>query len=110
MEVQPAYVKTRGRDPGDSRPLVDRNLAGAHPMPDRDDAERNRPIAGVLPDRSIPVVHELVAVVFEFLAKIIQHRPGLMTGGAAEAVLPGERRKGVRILVAQGKEDQNQTD
>ena len=55
--------------------MIDRDLAGAHPVPDRNDAERDRPIAGILPDRGIPVVHQLVAVVFEFLAKEIQHRP-----------------------------------
>ena len=52
----------------------------------------------ILPDRGVPVVHELVAVVFEFLAKVIQHGPGLMTGRTAQTVLAGEGRKGIRLL------------
>src|ERR1700676_2233091 len=77
-------------------------------MPDRNDAEGNRPVSWVLPDRGIPVVHELVAVVLELLAEIVEHRPRLMTRRAAQPVLPGERWKSVRILAA-AKDQPTQT-
>src|SRR5580698_6231123 len=69
-------------------------------MPDWRYAEGYRPVPGVLPDGSIAVIHELVAVVFELLAEVIQHRPGLMAGRTAQTVFAGEGRKGVRGLAA----------
>src|ERR1700676_2326613 len=93
MEVETAEIETRRGDPlldlAAFSAGVDGNFAGADPMPDRKDTERYRPVSGILPDRSIALVHELVAVVFEFLAKVIQHGPTFMTGRTAEAVLPG---------------------
>src|SRR5579864_2629409 len=100
MEVQPAQVKTRGGHPSDPCPLVDRDLPCTYAVPDWRNTERYWPVPRILPDRGIPVVHELVAVVLELLAKIVQHRPGLMTGRAAQTVLPGKRWKGVRALAA----------
>src|SRR5579859_2858045 len=91
-----------------ARIRIDRNLSGTHAVPDWNDTERNRPISRVLPDRGIAVIHQLVAVVFELLPKVIEHRPGLMAGGTAEAVLTGESREGVRTL--SGTENQKDQD
>src|ERR1039457_7637336 len=62
-------------------------------MPHRDHTESYGPIAGILPDRCIPVVHQLIAVVFEFLAEEIQHGPALMTRRTAQTVFSGKRRE-----------------
>src|ERR1700676_4311936 len=78
-------------------------------MPDRNDAEGNRPVARVLPDRGIPVFHELVAVVLKLLAEIVEHRPRLMTGRTAQPILPGKGWKSVCILpAAKDQPNQNQ--
>jgi hypothetical protein len=119
VEVESAQVKTRRRDALDRLSPVEAsggvrinlNLASAHTVPDGRDAEDYRPISGVLPDRSIAIIHELVAVVFELLSKVVQHRPRLMASRAAQAILPGEGRQGVRGLAA-GEDDrcENQSD
>src|SRR5580704_11639442 len=57
-----------------------RDQVGADAMPDRSHTESDGPISRILPDWSITIVHELVAVVFKFLAEEIQHRPTFMTG------------------------------
>ncbi len=112
VEVETAKIEAGTRDAldcctshhGTSRTIrrvgINRHLAGAHAVPDRRDAERDRPVPGVLPDRGIAVVHELVAVVFELLSKVVQHRPGLMAGRAAQSIFSGEGGQGVRGLAA----------
>ena len=85
---------------------VDPHFVGADAMPERNDAEGDRPVPGILPNGSIAVVHELVAVVLEFLAEEIEHGPTFMTGGATQAVLPGKGRESARRLTgAQDQED-----
>src|SRR5690348_7012421 len=64
-------------------------------MPVRRAAKRDRPIGGVLPDRSIAIIHELVAVVLEAPAEVVQHRPGNMTSRATETVFSGKGWNGV---------------
>src|SRR5579872_3578642 len=92
-----------------SRIRIDRNFSGAHAVPDRNDTERDRPVSRILPDGGIAVIHQLVAVVFELLAKVIEHRPGFVTGGTAETVFTGECRQGVGPLPGtENKKDQNQ--
>src|ERR1700730_4981679 len=110
MEVQPADIEARGCNPGDSGALVNRHFTRAYPVPDRSNAERDRPIPGILPNRSVTVVHELVPVIFEFLAKIVQHGPGFMTRRAAQSILPGKCRQSIRVLTAaQDQEHQYQS-
>src|ERR1700686_1927175 len=96
VEVETAEIETRRGDPlldlAAFSAGVDGNFAGAYPMPDRQDTERYRPVSGILPDRSIALVHELVAVVFELLAEVIQHGPTFMTGRTAQAVFSSEGR------------------
>jgi len=104
VEVEPAQVKAGTRDALDRLPPVRRSvrvgvnldLADAYAMPDRRDAEHHRPVPRILPDRGIAIVHELIAVVLELLAEVVQHRPRLVAGRAAQAVLAGESRQGVR--------------
>ena len=89
-----------------SRALVGRDQVSAHPVPDRRDAESDWPVARVLPDRGVAIIHELIAVVFEFLAEEIQHRPTFMTSGATQAIFSGEGRYGARRLTgAQEQKD-----
>src|SRR5579862_9696287 len=64
-------------------------------MPVWSDAERDRPIGWVLPDRRVAIVHELIPVIFELLAEIIQHRPCFMAGGAAQAIFASKCRQGI---------------
>src|SRR5580698_402769 len=61
-------------------------------MPDRRDAERNRKVGRVLPDRRVAIVHQLVAVVAKHLAKIIQLRPRRMARRTRQTVLSREGR------------------
>src|ERR1700680_2012327 len=84
---------------------VNLHLVGAFSVPVRNDAKGNWPIGRVLPDRSVPVVHQLVAVVFELLSKVVQHRQSLVAGGTSQAVLSGKGRKGVSA--AGKREDTN---
>src|SRR5271170_145966 len=66
-------------------------------VPDRCDAKRYRPIGGALINGGIPVVAQLVAVVFESLAEGAKHGPREMTGGAGQPVFPRERRQRVDL-------------
>src|SRR5258708_14056948 len=96
MEVEAAYVKAGSRNPGNRRigtgSGIHQDLAGAHSVPDRQDAESNRPVPRVLPDRSIAIIHELVAVILELLSKVIPHRPGLVPPWPAQSILSCEIR------------------
>src|ERR1700758_1297426 len=86
--VQPGKIKTvsgdvrftRGRSEGRR---VDRDFVAALSMPIRRNTKGGRPEGVILPDGSVPVVHELIAVVLESPAEIVQHRPGDVTGRAA---------------------------
>src|SRR6202035_1077594 len=62
--------------------------------------EGDRPIAWILPDRSIAVIHQLIAVVFEFLAEVVEHRPRFVAGRATQAVFSGEGRQGIGAWAA----------
>src|SRR5277367_3528472 len=97
MEVETAEVEAGTLDALDGRAGkrsagigIDQNFASADPVPDGKDAEGDRPIARILPDRGIAVVHQLIAVILELLSKVVEHRPRLMASRAAQAVLPGE--------------------
>ncbi len=84
-------------------------LIGCDPVhalaaPEGRKAECDGPVPIVLPDGSVAIVHELIAVVFELLAEVIQHRPTFMTGRTAQAILPGESRQRARRLA--GAQDQ----
>ena len=97
-DIEAANVKTVGGDLLLSgRGLVDGHLVGAFAVPLGRDAHGDRPVAVVLPDRSIPIIHQLVAVVLELLAKVVEHRPGFVAGGAAQAIFSREGGKGVRV-------------
>src|SRR5260370_14487370 len=104
VEVETAYIKAGSGNPGDRRigsgSGVNQDLASAHPVPNRQDAEGDRPVSGILPDRGVAVVHELIAVVFEFLAEVVEHGPGLVAGRAAQAVFSGEGWQSIRRLAA----------
>src|SRR5712691_6810582 len=58
--------------------VVDCDFVSAFPAPEGSHAQSDGPVGRVLPDRSVAIIHELVAVVLKLLAKIIQHWPGLM--------------------------------
>src|ERR1700691_1621101 len=60
--------------------LIDLDAVGANAMPDRSDAERDWPVSRILPDWGIAIVHQVVAVIFDFLAKVIEHGPAFMVG------------------------------
>src|ERR1700687_2477139 len=62
-------------------------------VPSWGDAERYRPVGRLLEDRSVPLVHHLVAVVFERLTKRTPHGPTLVAGGAGHAVFSSKSRK-----------------
>src|SRR6266542_3874582 len=91
-------VKSRERKPAHPQAAtrsIECNLICAFAVPERRHAEGDRPIGGILPDRRIAVVHELIAVVFELLSKVIQHRPCFMTSRTSQAIFSGECRKGM---------------
>src|SRR6185312_12260023 len=101
-QIKAPNVKTVRGDPLLPAGLIDGYLVGALAVPARRDSYGHRPIAVVLPDRSVPIIHQLVAVVLELLAEIIEHRPGFMAGGTAQAIL--SRKGGEGVCVAGGKE------
>ena len=72
---------------------IDRDFIDALAAPERGNTQSDRPVRSVLPDRGIPIVHELVAIVFEVLAEVIQHGPGFMTGRTPQSVFPGKCRQ-----------------
>src|SRR5713101_7475498 len=84
-------------------------LVAAFPVPVGNDAKCSWPIRGVLPDWRIPVVHQLIAVVFELLSKVIQHGPSFMTGGTAQAVFPGKCRNCVGLAGGSKKEKEKES-
>ena len=69
----------------------------------RNNAEGDRPVRRILPDRSIPIIHQLIAVVLELLAKVVEHRPGFVAGGAAQTIFARESGKGVRVADGKGE-------
>ena len=83
---------------------IDKHFVAAIAVPLRNNAEGDRPVRRILPDRSIPIVHQLVAVVLKLLAKVVEHRPSFVAGGAAQAIFPGKGREGMRV--ANGKEEE----
>src|ERR1700687_771175 len=92
---------------------IDRDAIGAFTMPDGRDAEGKRPIRSILEDGSVALIHHLVAVVFEVLAKWTELGPGFMTGGARHAVLASERRqsgRGATVSKHQGGEKEAEPD
>src|SRR5947208_16609540 len=80
------YVETAVIEPSERQPTqggaaarsVVCDLVRTFAVPKRCHAERDRPIGGILPDWRITIVHQLVAVVFELLSKVVQHWPGFM--------------------------------
>src|SRR5579863_1143143 len=86
---------------------IHENLAGAHAVPDRCDTEGHRPVAGILPDRSIAIIHQLVAVVFELLAKVVEHGPRLMASRTAQAIFAREGGQSFRRLAATEDDGEN---
>ena len=65
----------------------------------RGDADTDGEITQILPDGSITVVHQLVAVVFEHLAEVIEFGPSFVTGGATKSVLACEGGNPERRLI-----------
>src|SRR6202790_4121913 len=96
VEVETAQIETVGGDlllaSVGTRRSIDRNLVCAFPMPLRRDPESYRPVRRILPDWGIPIVHQLITVVFEFLSEIVEHRPSLVTGRASQSIFSGECR------------------
>src|SRR5215467_16124766 len=95
--VQAREVKARGCDVrlheparGNTGSMVDRHITVILAVPLRGDSKGDGEITYVLPNRSIPLVHYLIAIVLEDLAEIIQLWPSLVTRGAAKPILPRE--------------------
>ena len=59
--------------------FVNRDSVRTLTMPVRSDSQRDGPVGRILPYRRIAVVHQLVAVVLESLAKDIELRPRFVT-------------------------------
>ena len=94
--VQAAPVEAVLRHlPLSGRCAVNRDAVGAHPMPLRRYAKRNRPIRRVLVNGGVAIVHQLVAVVLEHLAKGAQPGPRVMAGRARHVILSGIRWDGM---------------
>src|SRR6266849_11176377 len=97
--VEPADVKAaRGDLLLTGYGLVNRHFVRAFPVPARRYTEGDGPVSVVLPDGRIPVIHQLVAVVFELLPEVIEHGPSLMTGRTAQPIFTGESGKGVGVV------------
>src|SRR5258707_6844587 len=74
MKVQARPIKSVRSDlrfhlAANAARVVDSYAIYALTMPGWRDAEGHRPIRSLLKDRSVPIVHHLVAVVFELLAE-----------------------------------------
>src|SRR3984893_10534740 len=61
------------------------------------DAARDGPVGRLLKNRGIAVVHHLIAVVFEVLAKVVELGPRLMTCGTGHAVFARKSRNGAHV-------------
>src|SRR5262249_33788814 len=106
QNIEPAEVESGLGEPGYTAGGIGRDLVRALPAPEWRDTQCDRPVGRVLPNWRILVVHQLVAVVFEFLAEKIEHGPGLMTGGTTQTVLAGKGRKSTgRLTDGQDKKD-----
>src|ERR1700704_490723 len=66
-------------------------------MPVRSDTKGDWPVRRLLKNGSVAVVHHLVAVVLECLAKVIQFGPSLVTGRTGHTVLACERGDGTEV-------------
>src|SRR5882762_5217801 len=78
------------------RSLIHLHLVGILAVPVGGDAEADRPVCRLVENRGVLVVPELVAVVFEDLAEIVEFGPSLMAGGAGKSILTCEGRNGLR--------------
>src|SRR6185437_8286609 len=107
-QIKAPNVKTVRGDPLLPAGLIDGYLVGALAVPARRNSYGHRPITVVLPDRSVPIIHQLVAVVLELLAEVVEHRPGFMTGRTAQAILSREGRERVRITGGKEEKDRRQ--
>src|SRR4029077_3555939 len=74
---------------------VDGNPVGAIALKTRGYSEGDWPVRRVLPDRRIPIGHQLVASVCETPAQVVQNCPCNVTGRASKAIFSGKRREGV---------------
>src|SRR5439155_25909813 len=83
---------------------IHRSAPGALKMPVRRDSHCHRPKLRPLPDGSILLVPQLIALVLEFLTEAVQLGPGFMAGGTRHPVFAGEHRYGERIR--RGEEEQ----
>src|SRR5882762_742679 len=89
------------------RSLIHLHLVGILAVPVGGDAEADRPVCRLVENRGVLVVPELVAVVFEDLAEIVEFGPSLMAGGAGKSILTCEGRNGLRARTG-GNQEQRQ--
>src|SRR5882724_4242076 len=80
------------------RSLIHLHLVGILAVPVGGDAEADRPVCRLVENRSVLVVPELVAVVFEDLAEIVELGPSLMAGGAGKSILTCETRNRASVI------------
>src|SRR5437763_2440225 len=78
--------------------LIDRKGTVALTMPIRSDAKRYRPVRRLLKYRGITVIAQLIAVIFEHLAEVVQLGPGFVTGRARKPILAGKCGDSARLL------------
>src|ERR1700693_1773710 len=71
---------------------VNRNAIAGFPIPCRHRAECNRKVRSLLIDGGVAAGHQLVAIILERLAKIVELGPSLVTIGTPQVVLSGESR------------------
>src|SRR5437667_11414118 len=87
-----------------ARSGIHRSAPGALKMPVRCNSHCHRPKLRPLPDGSILLVPQLIALVPEFLTEAVQLGQSFMSGGARKPVFAGEHRYGEGIC--RGEEEQ----
>src|ERR1700757_1186136 len=106
-DVQAGKIKPVGRDAlFELRTirLVDRHFVRVFQMPLWRYAEGNREISGVLIDRQILIITQLIPIVLERDTKVIQKRPTDMACRTGKTVLSRERRNRISRLAGKTNE------
>src|ERR1700680_1725665 len=85
-----------------SRNSVNRLVVCSLEMPIRSNPERDREIRGMLIDRTVAIIPQLVSIVAEGLAKVIQFGPCGVTRRTRQTIFASKRGNGSHFVQGQG--------
>src|SRR6202043_101885 len=85
-----------------SRNRVNRLVVCSLEMPIRSDPKRDREIRGMLIDRTVAIISQLVSIIPKGLAEVVQSRPRVVAGQTRKAIFPSKRGNSSHFMQGQG--------